>query len=289
MRKYTERIFDEARKRGDWLYSIAVIEDGELTTADIHPANRTNDCYSISKVFTVTALGLLYDEHKLDTGERIVDIFASELPEGYDPSWDKVTVDMVMRHRFGTARGFLDIDVEDVNSYPSLYGTREDFLYIVLSRRLEFEPGTREVYSDAAYYLLSRVVTKKSGETLSDYLRTRLYNPLGFEETAWSCCPRGYSMGATGLFIRVGDIAKLGQLYLSGGIYNGRTILSESWRDLVLARGYELRAFSQGYAKGGMYGQFLYIDPARHISVAWEGHDRADASKSMRELLRGLD
>ncbi|HIX93245.1 MAG TPA: beta-lactamase family protein [Firmicutes bacterium] len=289
MCKYTEEIINKARKCGDWLYSIAVAENERLTTAAIRPANRTNDCYSVAKLFTVTALGMLYDERRLDVDERIVDIFSSELPDDIDPGWERVTVDMVMRHRFGIEQGFLDIDVEDLDTYRAVYGTREDFLGIVLSHRLPLEPGTREVYSDAAYYLLSRVVTKKSGEILCDYLRQRLFNLLEFEEAAWSCCPRGYSMGATGLFIRVGDMVKLGQLYLSGGVYRGRRILSEEWCRQVLERGWELRRFGSGYAKGGMYGQFLYISCERRLAVAFMGHDQADASAAMREILYRID
>ena len=288
MNAYTNQIIECAKNINPWMYYISVIENGKLTTLSINPANKTNDCYSISKVFTVTALGLLYDDGKLDTAEKIVDIFKDELPDYMDPKWERVTVDMVIRHCWGITHGFLDIDVEDIDSYQSIYGTRNDFLKIILSHELGFEPGGKEVYSDAAYYLLSRVVTKKSGEILYEFLRKRLFNPLDFEETAWSCCPMGYTIGATGLYIRTGDMAKLGQLYISNGEYNGRRIISEEWCNTVLARGYELRSFGSGYAKGGMYGQLLYIDPSRNLVVAWVGHDRTDASAKMREFICDL-
>ncbi len=286
---YTEQIFNYTKELTPGMYWISVIEDGKSSTMRVSNGNKTNDCYSVSKAFTVTALGILFDEGKLSTDEKIVDIFKDELPEGMDPKWNDVTVHMVMRHQWGSAGGFLDIDSEDVNSYPEKYGTRNDFLKIVLSSKLPLTPGNEERYSDAAYYLLSRVVTKKSGENLYSFLLKRMFNPMEFEETAWSTCPMGYSMGATGLFIRSGDIAKLGQLYLDKGVYKGQRIISEKWCDIVLERGYEIRKCSDtGYCKGGMFGQIIYIDPTRKLSVAWLSFDATGCSSQMQNFLKDL-
>ena len=218
-------IFEAAAKeRG--LSWITVIENGETSTLSVTPASKTLDCYSVSKVFTVTALGLLYDDGMLSTDERVTDILSGSLPDGMDERWESVTVDDVIRHRWGIDHGFLDIDVEDIEEYERLYGTRDDFLRIVLSARLPLKVGSKYVYSDAAYYLLSRIITVKTGISLTELLRKRLFTPMHFEETAWSRCPLGYTMGATGLFIRSADIAKLGQLYIDGGVYGGERYLS---------------------------------------------------------------
>lgn len=286
---FTEQIFQYARQMRPDLYSISVIENGKKSSLQVSNANKTNDCYSVSKFFTVTALGMLFDEGNLDTDEKIVDILKEYLPEKMDPKWEEVTLHMVMRHRFGIREGFLDIDTEDINEYPKRFGIRNDFLKIVLSVDLPLTPGKEKCYSDAAYYLLSRVVFQKTGRDLYDYLRERLFLPLAFEETAWSRCPMGYSMGATGLYIRTGDIAKLGQLYLEKGIFEGKRILSEKWCHMVLDRGYELEKVSPiGYCKGGMYGQMIYIDPKHKLSVAWEGFDTNGYSQKMMDFLSSL-
>ena len=287
---YTDKIFKYAKKLSPQMYRITVIECGKTSDLCVTPSNKTNDCYSVSKFFTVTALGMLYDSGILDLNERIIDIFKDELIENMDEKWNTVTVHMAMRHEWGIGGGFLDIDTEDINSYTKRFGTRNDFLKIILSHELPLTPGKEEVYSDAAYYLLSRVVEKKSGENLYTFLQKRLFNPLEFEETAWSCCTTGHSMGATGLFIRTTDIAKLGQLYLDKGMYGKQRIISEKWCDIVLENGYELRKCNaDGYCKGGMYGQAIYIDPRRRLSVAWEGYDTVGASRKMIEYLERLD
>lgn len=287
---YTDRIFEAARRESG-LSWITVIENGESSTLSVKPACKTLDCYSVSKAFTVSAIGMLCDDGLLDTEERIVDIFKDVLPQNMDPRWEKVTVHDVMRHRWGIDHGFLDVDVEDISEYEKLYGTRNDFLRIVLSARLPLEVGAEEnmVYSDAAYYLLSRVVTEKTGVSLYELLRSRMFTPMEFEETAWSQCPMGYTMGATGLFIRSADIAKLGQLYIDGGVYRGRRCLSEAWCRTVLERGYELAQVAPDvYAKGGLYGQIVMLDTRRRLSVAWLGYDTDGYSDRLQSIVRNL-
>lgn len=286
---YTKQIMNYTGKLLPGMYRITVMENGISETRFVKKANKTNDCYSVAKAFTVTALGLLYDEGKLDTSETVADIFRERQWDIKDPQWNHVTLHMVMLHKWGIDKGFLDIDCEDIHTYGEIYGEKNDFLKIVLSRPLPLPLGSKMVYSDAAYYLLSRVVEKKAGEDLYDYLRKKLFNPMEFEETAWSRCPMGYSMGATGLFIRTEDMAKLGQLYLDKGMYKGQRILSQEWCDTVLQREYELKPTNRGaYCKGGMYGQMLYIDPARKLSVAWEGYDEEGYCDQMIAFLGRL-
>ena len=284
----TDTIFEYVKANIPDMYSISVLENGQISSLQVMPANKTNNIYSVSKLFTVTALGLLYDEGKFHPSEKIVDIFQDELIPNMDAKWNDVTADMVMRHRYGIKQGFLDIDVEDVNGYEALYGTRNDFLRIVFSAKLPLALDGPSRYSDAAYYLLSRVVAKKAGMDLQDYLRIKLFNPMQFEEFAWSHCPMGYSMGATGLYLRCTDMLKLGQLYLNKGIYNGARLLSEDWCDLTLERSYELSPVHGGYAKGGMGGQFLYVNYLRNTVVAWMGYEVDGYSKKMGDLLDRL-
>ena len=71
-------------------------------------------------------------------------------------------------------------------------------------------PDTERRYNDAVYYILSRIVNKVSGKTLFPFCWENIFLPLAFKEAAWSCCPKGHAIGATGLYIRVEDMTKLG-------------------------------------------------------------------------------
>ena len=286
---YAEEILKKAQKEKG-LYWITVIENGVPVTKRITPSNKTNNCYSVSKVFTVTALGMLFDEGLLSVDERPIDILKDEINYNINKKWEQITLDNIIRHRWGIERGFLDIDAENVNKFKENYGSGNDFLKNVFSADLPNTPGAESKYSDAAYYLLSRIVSKKSDKTLFDFLRERLFVPLEFEEAAWSTCPMGYSMGATGLFLRTQDMAKLGQIYLEKGTYNGKRYISEKWCNLVFDRGYELKESAPGcYSKGGMFGQELLINTKKNIVVAWLGYDSDVYSKRMFEAATDLD
>ena len=139
---------------------------------------------------------------------------------------------------------------------------------------VKYEPGTTHQYTDAAYYLLSRVVYELSGINLEDFLRPVLMDKMRFKELAWSKCPYGYSIGATGLYIRTEDMVKLGILYLNKGIWMGERIISEKWVDLVISNGYEFHHIGNGwYAKGGMCGQFLMFNYNLGKALACHSYD----------------
>lgn len=222
----------------------------------INPANPNCNCYSVAKAFTVTAIGMLYDKGLVTPETLVVDILKKYIPNDMDEKWYKVTIHDVLLHKVGFGTGLLDIDCDDASQYLTL-----DYLNIVLSTKLKYEPGTTHQYTDAAYYLLSRVVYELTSIDLEDFLRPVLMDKMRFKELAWSKCPYGYSIGATGLYIRTEDMVKLGILYLNKGIWMGERIISEKWVDLVISSGYEFHHIGNGwYAKGGMCGQFLMFN-----------------------------
>lgn len=220
------------------------------------PANPTCNCYSVAKSFTVTAIGILYDKGLVCPDTLLVDILGKYYPCNIDEKWNKVKIHDVLLHKVGFGEGLLDIDCDDASTYPT-----NDYLEIVFNTKLKYEPGTVYQYTDAAYYLLSRVVYELTSKDLEEFLRLYLMDTMKFKELAWSKCPLGYSMGATGLYIRTEDMLKLGILYLNKGIWKGERIISEEWVNLVITNHYEFSPIKEGwYAKGGMRGQLLMFN-----------------------------
>ena len=262
-----------AQNQKGTFYKITEICDGKVETVTLNPANACQNSYSVAKAFTTTAIGMLWDDGLISTEDKIVDIFADELPEGMDDAWQSMTIHHLLTHSCGFPLGYLDIDAID----PNTFGT-PDYLDYLFRTKLDYTPGQGNAYSDAAFYLLSRVVSKKTGLKLDEYLWPRLFYPLGFREVAWSACPLGYSMGATGLYIYTEDMAKLGVLYIQNGMYNGHRILSEAWVDTVKRRGYEFHNLKDGkaYGKGGAFGQMLVFMPERNSAIAWHSYNGGD-------------
>lgn len=269
-----KKVIQKYREKNAYLYSIAKITDRETKVEHVTPSSNCHNSYSVAKLFTVTAIGMLYDEGKLHLEEYVYEILQEFFPEKFDPKWKEVTLHQLLSHKFGLAKvsedvSYLDIDVDDVNQYPT-----DDYLQYAVSVDLPGELDDEYVYSDIPHYLLSRVVAKKTGQDVYDFLRKRLFNPLKFHEAAWSRCPHGYSIGSTGLYIRTEDMAKLGVVYLDNGYYEGKEIISSKWCDIVLEKGYELKERPenpQTWQKGGMYGQNLYISRPSQTVLAWHG------------------
>lgn len=258
------------------LYDFALwTPDGGIQSHRFQPCNRCNNSYSVAKAFTMTAIGLLRDDGKLNVTDSLGSIFGCD-------AWNNVTIEHALTHRIGYGQGYMDIDVEDISEYPT-----DDFLKLALGYPRPYAPGEHYQYTDAAFYLLSRVVDHVSGEKLDALLWRRVIKPMGFQEIAWSRCPHEYPIGATGLYISSHDMVKLGALYLNNGLWNGRRLISSEWISLAEKRGYELHAAADGIlGKGGMYGQFLGYSREKNIAFAWHAFDDGKSRKSILDYLR---
>lgn len=242
--------------------------DNDPERIEIAESNACQNIYSVAKVYTVTAVGILCDRGLLDVSETVTDILGNECPEGYDPYWEQTTVDMLMRHMIGCPGGF-DTDVFDASQYDP------DYLKEIMLKKWVCPPDTERHYSDAGYYILSRIVSKRAGKPLFAFCWENIFLPLGFREAAWSCCPAGHAIGATALYIRSDDMVKIGGVYLNKGMYHGKRIVSEEWVSKTLERRYEFspNGIADSYNKGGMNGQNLLVIPSKNRVVGWQGYD----------------
>ncbi len=286
MSKFLEDFKAFVIENNENLYNIGEYKIGsEAEMIEIQQSNACNNIYSVAKVFTVTAIGMLVDDGLLSTDEIVSSILADEMPKNYDKRWDKTTVDMLLRHRIGFAGGALDIDCLDAAEFC------EDYLEEVATMPWDIEPDTERRYTDGAFYVLSRIVAKRAGEPMQNFLWKRLFKQLDFKEVAWSCCPKGHAMGATGLYIRSDDMVKLGAVYLQNGVWKGKRIISESWVNTVLTKVYELSPVGDtgAYHKGGMRGQNLMVIPKQNRVVGWIGHRRGDSADFDKFILEYKD
>ncbi len=265
-----ERLVETAKENQINTYTISVWDEEGLQTRRLIPANPCQNAYSVAKLFAVTAFGMLVDDGLVTPAATVGEVFADEIKEyGIDSAkWAEVTFHDVMLHKAGFDKGYLDIDVEDATKYPS-----QDYLRLVLERDLPHAPGTHYQYTDAVFYLVSRAVAKISGIKCDQLLLDRLFSKIDCREVAFSKCPAGHFMGATGLYLRTADMCKLGKIYLDGGVYGEHRIISKEWVDTVIREGYELRPAGRGYAKGGMRGQKLYVNFDEKLVVAWHSFD----------------
>lgn len=283
-----ERIIQEIDRLGINLYDFALYtpEDG-IKAHHFQPCSNCHNSYSVAKAFIMTALGMLRDEGKIRMSDPLWLYF--DFPENADPRFGSATIEHAATHRLGFDEGFLDIDCEDASLYPT-----KDYLSIVLSHPLAHDPGTHEQYSDAAFYLLSRLISQVTGERADVFLNRRLLQPLSFREAAWSRCPQDYPIGATGLYIGAADMVKLGALYLNGGTWQGERLLSTKWVQTAIAKEYELHPVLPDdptcdlIGKWGMYGQLVAFSRKRNFAVAFHAHATHEELQTLTEYLSTL-
>ena len=264
------------------LYAITVIKDGESLTEEIRLANAVNALYSVTKAYVSTGIGWLCDRGLLSTETTIASLFADEYPELCRGKWNDCNVGHVLCQTTGIEHGFLDADYDG----PQTFG--DDWLIPVLQHAPVYTPGEHFCYSDSNFYLLCRVFAKAAGETIGSFWERELFRPMHFSLHASAVDPLGHSPGGTGLFLSCPDMAKIGQLYLQGGIWEGKRILSEEWCRRATAMHVKIND-GDGYAYGfrkyihapseeffvsGSKNQGVHVYPKNDLVIAWQGHDR---------------
>lgn len=172
--------------------------------------------HSLSKSFNSTAIGLAIAEGKLSLDDPVLKFFPSDVPA--EPS-DNLKA-MKLRDLLTMTCGH-DVEAKRVGGAPSVKA--------FLAQPVPRKPGTHFLYNTMGSYTLSAIVTKATGKTSLEFLKPRLFEPLGIENPDWPSSPEGNSLGGYGLMLCTEDIAKFGQLYLQKGKWNGKQLVPENW------------------------------------------------------------
>jgi CubicO group peptidase (beta-lactamase class C family) len=270
---------DEAEQKLDALHSFMLVRHGQVVAEGWwapYAADEPHMMYSLSKSFTSTAVGLAIAEGKLTVDDPVLKFFPDEAPA--TPSANLKA--MRVRDLLTMSTGHHD---EDIQKFP--YSGEESVVKEFLARPVVHKPGTFFVYNTPASYMLSAIVQKVTGQTVLDYLRPRLFDPLGIADPTWEASKQGVSMGGFGLSVRTEDIARFGQLYLQKGQWQGRQLLPAAWVETATARhmsngssptsdweqgyGYQFWRSRHGFYRGdGAHGQFCLILPQYDTVIA---------------------
>ena len=174
--------------------------------------------YSTSKSFTAAAIGLALTEGRLHLTDKVISFFPNDLPNPLPPYLAELTVRDALMMSDGMEPDPTTSILVDSN------WARKFFTIPILH-----EPGTKFLYNSAGTYMLAAVVQKVTGQTVLDYLKPRLFEPLGITGEDWETSPQGVNTGGWGLRLKTEDMAKFGQLYLQGGTWKGKQLLPQSW------------------------------------------------------------
>ena len=243
-----------------------------------HRAEQIRLCYSLSKSFTGAALGLAIDDGLLSLDDLVVD----HLPDMADDVDDR-TRRMRIRHIASMATGH-----HDETLVAALLTDPKDLVGAFLHLPPEHEPGTWFAYNQPPVLALATILQRLTGQRLVDQLRTRVLDPIGVGDLRWHQYRPGIDVGFSGVFTNLDAIARLGQLHLDGGRWDGRQVLPAGWvetassvqtdnsnrpePDWSQGYGFQLWRNQHGYRGDGAYGQYMVVLPDHDTVVAFFSH-----------------
>jgi CubicO group peptidase (beta-lactamase class C family) len=269
------RAFVEAADRDlGGMHSFMLVRHGHVVAEGWwapYDAASPHALYSLSKSFTSTAIGIAAAEGKLSVDDEVLKFFPDDAPAQPGDNLKAMRVSDLLRMSTGQ------------QAEPPRRAD-EPWARTFLAHPVPFKPGTHFLYNTSATYMASAVVQKATGETVLDYLRPRLFEPLGIEGHSWEASPQGVTVGGYGLSVRTEDIAKFGQLYLQRGKWQGKQLVSEAWVDAATARqtsngsspasdwdqgyGYQFWRSRHGYRGDGAFGQYCVVLPEQDAVIA---------------------
>jgi len=264
------KFLEEVEPRADGLHSFMLLRHGKVVAEGWwapYAADQPHVLFSLSKSFTSTAVGLAVAEGKLNVFDPVLKFFPDQAPAEPSTNLKAMRVRDLLTMSTGHHQDAID-------GFP--FNSAEDLVKKFLALPVTHKPGTHFVYNTPATYMLSAIVQKVTGEKLTDYLRPRLFAPLGIAEPRWETSQQGINMGGFGLNLRTEDIARFGQLYLQKGQWQGKQLLPAAWVEEATARqvsngsdptsnwdqgyGYQFWRCPLGFYRGdGAFGQYCIV------------------------------
>lgn len=223
MDKAMNKYLNAVQKSGQDLHSIMIVQHGNVIAQQWLGEGREDEPHilnSVSKTFTATAVGLAIAEGRMKVTDKVISFFPNKLPATISDNLAAMTVHDLLTMNCGH-------DIDPTRAIEEKAGS--DWVQEFLAFPVKHKPGTFFTYNSLGTYMLSAIVQKVTGEKVVDYLYPRLFRPLGIVNVKWKESPQGINTGGWGLYLKTEDLAKMGQLLLQKGKWNGRQILPEDW------------------------------------------------------------
>lgn len=274
-----KNFINDLYQNGCELHQLTVYKNGEKIFSDApvpYSTCQKNHVFSLSKSFCSTAVGIACDKGLLSLDERIIDIFPDKCPENISENLSKMTLLNVLSMNTGHSACVMNAMM-----------TAEDPVKAFLACNVEFAPGTHFAYNTGATCLAGACLTKRSGLSVLEFLEINLFRHMDIKGSKW-LSHKGLSEGGVGFYTTSEDAAKLGMLYLNGGKWNGKQLISEKYVKLASSfisdnsgngnpdwcAGYGLQFWMNakgGFRGDGAYGQLCMVFPEKNIVIGLIG------------------
>ncbi len=249
-------------------HSLIILHKGKIAFEHYikpYSAEMPHTMFSLTKSVVSTAVGFAIDEGLFSLDDKVIDFFP-EYEACESDEWDNVTVRSLLTMQSNKEFSF----AQDMRGN-----------YVEMFMKAPFrQKGRGFLYSNNDAHVVAAIVQKKSGMNLVDYLTPRLFEPLGIDKPFWEFNCVGELVGGTGCYMKLRDLAKIGQCYLNSGKWNGEQIIPEWWTKEATKMqvrfgnkstegyGYLFWIHKGGYSMTGMYGQQVTCLPEKDLVMA---------------------
>jgi CubicO group peptidase (beta-lactamase class C family) len=272
----------------------------QFTEFDNWIGNRDRErhiMHSTSKSFTSALVGIAIDQgHIESTQVPFYDLFDYPAYANWDPRKAEMTLEDALTMRLGLEWDEWSLPYTNPdNDLVALNRDNVDWPKALLDLPMISDPGTEFTYNTAATNAIGQAVFNATGTPLALFANEFLFYPMQITDAEWGRTPTGLPVGGSGLFLRPRDLAKFGQLYLDGGVWQGQRLISAEWIADTVARRVDISSwatYSKAYGfqwwladlfyrgapqetwiTSGYGGQYLFVVPSLNLVVAFTGHN----------------
>jgi CubicO group peptidase (beta-lactamase class C family) len=265
-------------------HSFMLLRHGKVIAEgwwDPYRADLKHTLYSCSKSFTATAIGFAVQEKRLSLDDKVISFFPNQLPDTVSTWLSELTVRDVL----------IMSDGQEPDPTGVVASADTNWIKGFLKTPILHEPGSVFLYNSLGTYMLSAIIQKVTGQKTLDYLKPRLFEPLGISGEDWETDMQGINTGGWGLRLKTEDMAKFAELFLQKGTWGGKQILPASWiedastahimqdpnatqskkdsSDWLQGYCYQMwRCRHNAFRGDGAFGQFMIVMPEQDAALA---------------------
>ncbi len=248
----------------------------------------THISWSMAKSVVATLLGIAYDDGLFELNEPVT----KYLPQFIGTGYDSVEIEDILQMSSGVGfnEDYGDFK-SDINRFGRAFAMGSSLESFAMSLKRERAPGTYNHYVSMDTQVLGILLMKLTGKTLTEYLKEKLWEPLGMQDQVeWITDNDGMELALGGLNMTLRDYAKIGQLYLHNGSFNGQQIVSSDWVNMAITpsethlqsgdHGLSSNLYGYGFQwwipeeqqggdffAAGIYNQYIYVNPEKELVI----------------------
>lgn len=308
LKKFYESIADP------WLgvHGFMAVRHGKVVSEAYwqpYAAEKPHTLFSTSKSITGLAVGFAVEDGFLSLDDRVVSWFPERLQAKTCENMERMTVRDLLTMSTGFAKDPHDFPwprPDDILAtgphccHQGIEPPQIDWVRNFFDHYVAYEPGTEFVYCTHGTFMLSVIVQKATGKTVSEYMNEKLFLPLGIGTPSWESNPDGYTVGGWGLMLTTEQLAAVGQFLLNGGIWQGKQLLSSQWIQAassvqmpitcsrekhIAGYGYQMWVGEEygAYFMRGAFGQVCAIVPEKDMVFSYFGENDKKARAQIWE------